>query len=129
MPERRRTVTESPRRVRAARADGASKPASPGAPTERWLLGQAQGLARGVAAGDPRASEHLARLLVEDSRGALQPFARTLAECLCDHVWRWAERGVTDPQITIGSDLQQRLREAAARILASPRQDRRRDDG
>ena len=63
--------------------------------------------------GDPSASHYLAQIIESDEKGALQPFADALAARLQDHLDRWAELGETDPQITLGDDVYNLLKNAS----------------
>lgn len=63
--------------------------------------------------GDPCASVHLARLIEADTLGALRPFAEALAARLNDHLKRYAEMGVTDPDVTLQDEVYRLMRFAA----------------
>ena len=62
-------------------------------------------LAQDLMSGDTCASFRLARLIEADSKGA--------AARLRDHVERWAELDVTDPEITLDDEVYQILKAAA----------------
>lgn len=64
--------------------------------------------------GDPCASVHLARLIESDTQGAFRPFAEALAARLNDHLKRYAEMGVTDPDVTLEDEVYRLIRFAAA---------------
>lgn len=66
-----------------------------------------------LLSGDPRASVHLARIIQADTRGALQPFAEALSARLCDHLNRYAELGITDPQTCLEDEVYRLIRTAA----------------
>jgi hypothetical protein len=66
-----------------------------------------------MKAGDPCASVCLARLLEADHQGVFWPFAEALAARLRDHLHRWAELGVTDPEQTLAEDVYQLVKRAA----------------
>ena len=70
-------------------------------------------LAQDLMSGDTCASFRLARLIEADSKGAFEPFAAALAARLRDHVERWAELDVTDPEITLDDEVYQILKAAA----------------
>lgn len=77
------------------------------------LKQEAEAFIHYLAGGDPCASRHLARLIEADSRGALRPFAEALAARLRDHLHRWAELGVTNPEDTLQDEVYELLRRAA----------------
>jgi hypothetical protein len=89
--------------------------------TELDLAAEAEALAHDIAAGDAHASIHLARLLEADAKSTLQPFTQALAEELRAHLWRWAERGVTDPEVAVPRDVYEFVRAAAAALLGPGR--------
>jgi hypothetical protein len=63
--------------------------------------------------GDPCASVHLARLIEADTQGALRPFAEALAARLSDHLERYAELGVTDPEVALQDEVYRLMKFAA----------------
>ncbi len=63
--------------------------------------------------GDPCASIHLARLIEGDTQGVFQPFAEALAARLRDHLHRFAELNVTDPDVTLDDEVYQLQKLAA----------------
>jgi hypothetical protein len=65
------------------------------------LRDELEALAVDLNQGNPYASVHLARLIEADSKGAFRPFAEALAARLNDHLKRYAELGITDPEITL----------------------------
>lgn len=77
------------------------------------LKAEAEALAVELSQGSPCASMHLARLIEVDSRGAFYPFAEALAARLRNHLERWAELGVTDPEITLAEEVYHLLKLAA----------------
>jgi hypothetical protein len=66
-----------------------------------------------LVSGDKRASVHLARLVEADTKGTLQPFAEALSARLCDHLHRFAEMGVIDPNRTLEDEVYGLLKTAA----------------
>lgn len=70
-------------------------------------------LGQDLVNGDSCASFRLARLIEADSQGVFEPFAAALAARLRDHVVRWAELNVTDPEITLDDEVYQILKAAA----------------
>ena len=70
-------------------------------------------LADCVNRGDPEASHHLARLIEADTMGIFQPFAEALTARLRDELQRWAELGVTDPDITLDGEVYHLLKTTA----------------
>jgi hypothetical protein len=77
------------------------------------LKSEAQALIDTIHKGDPCASIHLARLIEADAHGVFRPFAEALAARLGDHLERYAELGVTDPQVTLEDEVYRLLRTAA----------------
>jgi hypothetical protein len=77
------------------------------------LKAEAEALAVELSQGNPCASMHLARLIEVDTRGAFYPFAEALAARLRNHLERWAELGVTDPEITLAEEVYHLLKLAA----------------
>jgi hypothetical protein len=77
------------------------------------LKHEAEALAYDLSQGDPCASVHLARLIEADVRGVFRPFAEALAARLSDHLARYAELGITDPQVTLEDELYALLQAAA----------------
>ncbi len=75
---------------------------------------EAAALTEYLVNGDPCSSICLARLIEADQRGAFRPFAEALAARLRDHLHRWAELGVTDPEQTLDDEVYQLLKRAAA---------------
>jgi hypothetical protein len=69
------------------------------------LRDEVDGLLECLVKGDRRASVHLARLVEADTKGALQPFAEALGARLCDHLHRYAEIGVLDPNRTLEDEV------------------------
>lgn len=63
--------------------------------------------------GDPCASVCLARLIEADTLGAFRPFAEALAARLNDHLKRYAELGVTDPDVTLEDEVYRLIQFAA----------------
>jgi len=82
------------------------------------LSAEAAALAKDMAAGDPRASVRLARLIEADSRLAFQLFARVLGAKLRAHLYRWAELGVTDPEVTVDDALYGLMQAASSELLS-----------
>ncbi len=74
---------------------------------------EAQKLAAYLEAGDPCASVHLARLIEADTQGTLRPFAEALAARLWDHLERYNELGITDPNVTLEDEVYRLLKAAA----------------
>ena len=74
---------------------------------------EAEFLATYLAEGDPCASVHLARLIEADTKGALRPFAEALTARLWDHLKRYAELGITDPDVTLSDEVYGLLQKAA----------------
>lgn len=66
---------------------------------------EAKALVMDLSRGDPCASMHLARLIEVDTKGVFYPFAEALAARLRDYLDRWAELGITDPEITLEEDV------------------------
>jgi hypothetical protein len=77
------------------------------------LREEIEGLFHCLAAGDKRASVHLARLIEADTKGTLQPFAEALSARLCDHLHRYAESGIVDPNRTLEDEVYGLLKIAA----------------
>ncbi|GIK37621.1 MAG: hypothetical protein BroJett011_14540 [Chloroflexota bacterium] len=74
---------------------------------------EAESLATYLEEGDPCASVHLARLIEADTKGALRPFAEALTARLWDHLKRYAELGITDPDETLADEVYGLLQRAA----------------
>lgn len=74
---------------------------------------EAECLATYLDKGDPCASVHLARLIEADTKGALRPFAEALMARLWDHLKRYAELGITDPDETLTDEVYGLLQRAA----------------
>lgn len=74
---------------------------------------EAEHLAAYLEEGDPCASIHLARLIEADVKGALRPFAEALTARLWDHLKRYAELGITDPDETLTGEVYDLLQRAA----------------
>lgn len=74
---------------------------------------EAEALVNYLLKGDPCASKHLARLIEADNQGAFLPFAEALAARLRDHLHRWAELGVTNPEETLEDEVYDLLKRAA----------------
>lgn len=77
------------------------------------LAEEAQAMVGYLEQGDPCASVHLARLIEADTTGAFRPFAEALAARLSDHLKRYAELGVTDPDVTLEDEVYRLIRFAA----------------
>jgi hypothetical protein len=77
------------------------------------LRNEAEDLVSALSKGNPCASTHLARLIEADAHGAFRPFAEALAARLGDHLERYAELGVTDPQVTLEDEVYHLLQTAA----------------
>lgn len=77
------------------------------------LRKEAESLFDCLVRGDRRASVHLARLVQADTKGALQPFADALTARLTDHLNRYAESGVTDPDKTLEDEVYGLLKSTA----------------
>jgi hypothetical protein len=77
------------------------------------LKQEAEAFIHYLASGDPCASRHLARLIEADSQCALRPFAEALAARLRDHLHRWAELGITNPEETLQDEVYELFRRAA----------------
>jgi hypothetical protein len=77
------------------------------------LRGEIEGLFHCLTCGDKRASVHLARLIEADTQGTLQPFAEALSARLCDHLHRYAESGVVDPNRSLEDEVYGLLKIAA----------------
>lgn len=77
------------------------------------LRTEIEGLYECLVRGDKQASVHLARLLEYDTRGALQPFAEALSARLSDHLNRYAELGITDPNRTLEDEVYGLLKNTA----------------
>lgn len=74
---------------------------------------EANTLADYLSHGDSCASNYLARLIEADTQGAFQPFAQALTARLRDHLARWAELGVIDPDETLEDEVYQLLKTTA----------------
>lgn len=74
---------------------------------------EAESLATYLEEGDPCASVHLARLIEADTKGVLRPFAEALTARLWDHLKRYAELGITDPDDTLTDEVYGLLQRAA----------------
>lgn len=70
-------------------------------------------LATYLEEGDPCASVSLARLIEADTKGTLRPFAEALTARLWDHLKRYAELGITDPDETLADEVYGLLQKAA----------------
>ncbi|MBI1877421.1 MAG: hypothetical protein HYR94_04190 [Chloroflexi bacterium] len=77
------------------------------------LQSEAKALVNDLSSGDPRASIHLARLIEADTKGAFRPFAEVIAARLSDHLKRYAELGITEPEITLEDEVYHLLQTAA----------------
>jgi hypothetical protein len=77
------------------------------------LEDEMQGLIDDLDKGDPCASVHLARLIEADTQGVFRPFAEVLAARLGDHLKRYAELGVSDPEMTLTDEVYHLLQMAA----------------
>jgi len=77
------------------------------------LAEEAETLIAYLKAGDPCASNCLARLIGADYKGALRPFAQALAARLREHLQRLAELDVTDPEETLDDEVYDILKTAA----------------
>jgi hypothetical protein len=77
------------------------------------LRKEVEGLLDCLVRGDKRASVHLARLVQADTKGALQPFADALYARLSDHLSRYAETGVVDPDKTLEDEVYGLLQKTA----------------
>lgn len=58
-------------------------------------------LASNIIDGNLDASHHLARLIEADTKGVFQPFAQAFAARLHDHLKRWAELGIPEPDAAL----------------------------
>jgi len=74
---------------------------------------EAKAMAAYLEQGDPCASVHLARLIEADTMGAYRPFAEALAARLNDHLKRYAELGITDPDVALQDEVYRLIRFAA----------------
>lgn len=63
--------------------------------------------------GEGCASNHLARIIESDNKGAFVPFAEAFAARLRDHLHRFAELGETNPEVTLEDEVYQLLKKAA----------------
>ncbi len=70
--------------------------------------------------GDPHASHHLARIIEADTHGALLPFAEAFAARIKDHLARFAEISITDPDETLDEEVYQLLKAAAIDWVSMP---------
>jgi hypothetical protein len=77
------------------------------------LQNEAEKLVASLEQGDSCASVHLARLIEADAKGALRPFAEALAARLWDHLARYNELGITDPNVTLEDEVYRLLKAAA----------------
>ena len=77
------------------------------------LKEEVEGLLDCLVRGDQRASVHLARLIQADTKGALQPSADALHARLSDHLHRYAETGVVDPDTTLEDEVYGLLQKTA----------------
>jgi hypothetical protein len=77
------------------------------------LRAEIEGLFDCLISGDKRASVHLARLVECDTEATLQPFAEALSARLCDHLHRYAEMGIIDPNRTLEDEVYGLLKVAA----------------
>jgi hypothetical protein len=78
---------------------------------------EARALASDLAAGNPHASVHLARLIEADTGHALQPFAQALAAQVLDLLALWRRRrrqGIADLGTAVDDGMYKALRLAAA---------------
>lgn len=66
-----------------------------------------------ITLGNTQGSTHLARVIQADTKGALHPFAEALSARLCDHLNRYAEIGVTNPDNTLKDELYRLIKMAA----------------
>ena len=85
---------------------------------------ETQALLKCLKAGDPNASHHLARLIEADTRGVFLPFADALSARLRDHLQRFAEINITDPDETLDEEVYQLLKGAAVDWSNMPTQGR-----
>ena len=74
--------------------------------------------------GSTEASIHLARLIEGDTHGALLPFAEALGARIIDHLNRFAEIDVTDPDSALDEEVYQLLKVAAIDWALIPKQGR-----
>jgi hypothetical protein len=74
---------------------------------------EAKALVDDLSQGNPCASTHLARLIEADTKGVFRPFAEAIAARLHDHLKRYAELGITEPEITLEDELYHLLQTAA----------------
>jgi hypothetical protein len=81
--------------------------------TEINLKDEVQALIDTLNQGDTRASVHLARLIESDTQGVFRPFAEVLAARLGDHLKRYAELGVSDPELMLTDEVYHLLQMAA----------------
>jgi hypothetical protein len=77
------------------------------------LREEIEGLFECLTKGDKQASVHLARIVECDTKGTLQPFAEALSARLCDHLHRYAEMGIIDPNRTLEDEVYGLLKVAA----------------
>jgi len=74
---------------------------------------ETQALLKCLRAGDTDASHHLARLIEADDQSVFLPFAEALSARLRDHLQRFAELNITDPDETLDEEVYQLLKGAA----------------
>ena len=84
------------------------------------LAEEARQLLDCLQTGDPHASHHLARLIEADTRGALLPFAEAFAARIKDHLARFAELNITNPDETLDEEVYQLLKAAAIDWVSLP---------
>ncbi len=77
------------------------------------LKTEAEALVTNLQQGDRCASYHLARIIELDTQGVFEPFAQALTARLRDNIERWAELGVTDPDIVIEDEIYQLIKATA----------------
>ncbi len=88
------------------------------------LTEEAAALVACLRNGDAAASVHLARLIEADAHGALLPFAEALGARIIDHLNRFAELNITEPDATLDEEVYQLLKVAAIDWALIPEQGR-----
>lgn len=90
---------------------------------------EAAELVKCLRTGDTEASIHMARLIEADAHGALLSFAEALGARIIDHLNRFAELDITDPNSTLDEEVYQLLKVAAADWALIPGQGRVGEEG
>lgn len=88
------------------------------------LEAEVQALLKCLKEGNPDASHHLARLIEADDQSVFLPFAEALSARLRDHLQRFAEINITDPDETLDEEVYQLLKGAALDWSDMPTQGR-----